>query len=341
MNYIKGLNGLRAISILMVLLAHLGLKWSLPKNEFFQERLWPLISGNTGVMIFFVVSGFLITSLLLDEKNRTGTINLKFFFLRRFLRLLPPFILMMILAGILMAFNQIPISAVGLFYSFFYIYNFIPKANYTGELAHTWSLAVEEQFYFTWPFVLAFIKNLKIILGLSFIIVGSCVALFVFNQSNDLANDYHINRWFLPAISPIIMGAIIAILKDKSVRFIESPGVFIIGLVLFLSPLYVPFDLLTYVSFFQAAGVASILLWIYHNQSNLLIKGLELKPVFYIGQISYGIYIFQGIFLTTGPSLKWWLQSYPYNVLLTFAVAVLSYHFLERPIHKYKEKFKV
>jgi peptidoglycan/LPS O-acetylase OafA/YrhL len=341
MNYIKGLNGLRAISIFMVLLAHLGLRWSLPKSEFFLERFWPLISGDTGVMVFFVISGFLITSLLLDEKKRNGSINLKFFFIRRFLRLLPPLMLMMIFAVVLMFLDLIPISAIGLIYSFFYIYNFIPKANYTGELAHTWSLAVEEQFYFTWPFVLAFIKNPKIILGLTFVIVGSCVALFIFNQSSDLANDYHINRWFLPAISPIIMGAIIAILKDISVRFMRSLGVFIIGLVLFLSPLYVPFELLTYLSFIQSLGVSCILLWIYHNQSSFFIKALELKPLFYIGQISYGIYIFQGVFLTTGPSLKWWMQSYPYNILLTFAVAVLSYHLIEQPILKYKEKYKV
>ncbi len=82
MNYIKGFDALRALSIGFVMLNHLGIDGFLEKNSFARTRLWHLFSGETGVHIFFVLSGFLITSILLREKCQTGKINLKNFFAR-------------------------------------------------------------------------------------------------------------------------------------------------------------------------------------------------------------------------------------------------------------------
>ena len=84
-NYIKGFDGLRAFSILFVVLTHLGVYGILCHGEFYSRRVIMLINGTTGVNIFFAISGFLITTILLREKQAVGKINLKNFFARRFL----------------------------------------------------------------------------------------------------------------------------------------------------------------------------------------------------------------------------------------------------------------
>ena len=143
MRYIKGFDTLRAISILMVVVAHL-----LPSGyEFYNSRLWIVVSGTTGVQIFFTLSGFLITTLLLKEIARTGRVNFKNFFARRFIRLLPPLVIFYVLVGIFMIEGSISSTWIGFVFSMFYAYNFVHHDYYTVELGHTWSLGGEEQFY--------------------------------------------------------------------------------------------------------------------------------------------------------------------------------------------------
>ncbi len=147
MKYIKGYDSLRAVSILLVLFSHLGLYGLLPENDYIKDRVWSIISGTTGVQIFFTLSGFLITKILISEKNKFGNIHFKNFYIRRFLRLLPPLIFFYTTILFLMSTQQIQATKIGFLYSIFYAYNFVPKTYYTNELGHTWSLALEEQFH--------------------------------------------------------------------------------------------------------------------------------------------------------------------------------------------------
>lgn len=120
MKYIKGYDTLRAFSIILVVASHL-----LPAGyEFYNTRLWIVVSGTTGVQIFFTLSGFLISTLLLKELKKKGKINLKNFFARRFLRLLPPLILFYLLIAIFMLKGDIQSTLVGYLLSLFYVYNF-------------------------------------------------------------------------------------------------------------------------------------------------------------------------------------------------------------------------
>src|SRR5687768_4853415 len=109
MKYINGFNGLRAISILMVILTHLGVYDKFSNSVLFSERLVSLVNGITGVNIFFTISGFLITCLLLAEKKATGTINVKHFYLRRIFRLAPAFLVFLILIIILKIQDRTPV----------------------------------------------------------------------------------------------------------------------------------------------------------------------------------------------------------------------------------------
>jgi len=353
MKYIKSFDGLRAISIIFVLLAHLGVYLYLQGNYFMITRVWPLFSGETGVTIFFVLSGFLITGILLNELNGTGSIRLKQFYIRRALRLLPALLIFFIAVAILMRFHLIAVSRMSFFYSFFYMYNFVPLGIYISELAHTWSLAVEEQFYFTWPFILVFFNSKKAFYaGILLVIICIIVKLVlphvmvtVDNQAVPVTDHFRTNRWFLPAVAPIIIGSLAAIIiADRpyiaQMLFGNKKQNMVIFFILFFSPIFLPDTWLELAFIFQAIGVVFFLATLLFNQSDRISRALEVTPLVYIGKISYGIYIFQGLFLRNGPGGSLFINKFPLNIILTFLCAVLSYHLIEKPVLRLKTKFR-
>ncbi|MFT5778203.1 MAG: peptidoglycan/LPS O-acetylase OafA/YrhL [Crocinitomicaceae bacterium] len=345
MTYIKGFDSLRAFSIALVILAHLGLKAGLPDIDYVQTRVWGFLSGGTGVNVFFTLSGFLITSILIAEKFRLGKISLKNFYVRRFLRLLPPLIVFYIAVAILMNQGLIHNSSIGFFYSLFYVYNFVPTHHYSGELGHTWSLALEEQFYIVWPFVINFFRSYRgVILLIYGIILVSVVFVFVYPDITRL-KGYFPSRWFIPAVSPVLIGSYFAILNDIykkrwSEIFKGNYTLLILALVLFVCALYAPLFLFPTLFFFQAIAISLLLVWISYNQSSRFVALLDNKLMSYIGKISYGLYVYQGLFLRTGPGGDLWIQQFPQNILLTVCAAVLSYHLLEKPVLTLKGRFR-
>ena len=347
MRYIKGFDGLRAISIIFVLLTHLGIYDDVIKENKFLEKNYNLFSGSTGVMIFFTISGFLITSLLLKEKKSNGRINLKIFFIRRFLRLLPPLLLFFLAVFILMFLNLIKSDYLALLISFFYLYNFVPIIHYTAELGHTWSLGVEEQFYFLWPFVINKIRKIKTGLLFSLFIVFCCIVVnYRYSESYHFLNNYFfVNRWFIPACLPIMIGSFTSMILEEYEMYLNSKihksYLFLsLSIFIFVSQLFIPNLSIYYINLFQPIGISCFLLWIYFNQNKLLVNVLDLKPISFLGKISYGVYVYQGLFLLTGPNGGLAIQHYPLNIILVFVFAILSYYLVERRIIKFKNKFK-
>jgi peptidoglycan/LPS O-acetylase OafA/YrhL len=135
------LDGLRGIAVLLVIAAHLG------KNLGYEA------GGTAGVTLFFVLSGFLITSLLLEEHDRTGHVSLRAFYARRTRRLLPA--LTVLLAAVATVYVALGVPLRLLVSVVFYVANWTRANGYDiGLVNHTWSLAIEEQFYIVWPLVL-------------------------------------------------------------------------------------------------------------------------------------------------------------------------------------------
>lgn len=340
MKYIKGFDTLRAFSIILVVVSHL-----LPSGyEFYKTRLWIVVSGTTGVQVFFTLSGFLITTLLLKEILKTGKINFKNFFARRFIRLLPPLILFYVLIGFFMIEGSITDTWVGFLFSVFYAYNFVHHDYYTAELAHTWSLAVEEQFYVTWPFVLGFLKKFNKISVVTFFFLTLCVFAHLFFPELEVSKSYHTDRWFVPAAAPIIVGSYFAVLnhfyeakwKEKMTKNYWS---ILLGAGLFVYPLYSLEVLLKLAPIVQSVGVSIVLLWLFYNQESRITRIIDNRLFRYLGQISYGVYVYQGFFLRTGPGGELVIQHYPLNILLVLTLAILSYEFYEKPILKLKRRF--
>jgi peptidoglycan/LPS O-acetylase OafA/YrhL len=349
--YIRGFDGLRALSILMVVLTHLGVYDALPENSF-NKNLLNTITGTVGVTIFFSISGFLITTLLMNEKYRTGTISYKNFIIRRFLRLLPTLIFFYLTVLYLIISGQLDIKYTALLISICYLYNFVPARLYFSELGHTWSLGVEEQFYVFWPLLmLRFRKNRILIIAFVLVILAIIITTiipyvnFVYKNKHLNINDvFWVHRWFIPAIAPIMIGSAFAVLNFHNEwqlkTRIAQRGSVIIALVFIFAAFITPDAVSKYLFIIQAFGFAILLTYIFNQQSSVFTNFLELKPLAFIGKISYGIYVWQGLFLRTGPGGSLWIQQFPQNISLTLIVAVTSYYTIEKMALKWKQKFK-
>ncbi|TWO34382.1 acyltransferase [Seonamhaeicola sediminis] len=285
MKYIKGYDSLRAISILMVITSHLGSYKMLPNFDFIQVRVWSLISGSTGVLIFFTLSGFLITSILFEEKKHRGYINLKKFYIRRFLRLLPPLVIFYSIIILIMLFKLIKPNFEGLLLSIFYAYNFVPEKLYTVEIGHTWSLAVEEQFYITWPIIVIYLKKVKHLIYAAIIVVGLCLGFaLVYSELGGFRSNFKPFRWFIPAVGPIMLGCLFSVLNFKYISKVpyllkRNKLIFWMSLIFFLCPTYIPISYMVVSFIFQAVGVSIFLVWIYYNQNSSLVNVLHNKAL--------------------------------------------------------------
>ncbi|MCE2788818.1 MAG: acyltransferase [Saprospiraceae bacterium] len=354
--YIKGFDGLRCYSILLVIVTHLGVAHYFEEGSYIRNHVFYFFSGAAGVNLFFAISGYLITSLILQEIKKTGMFNIRFFFIRRFLRLLPPLMPFFIAIFIFMKLGFIRETMMGIMLSLFYLFNFVPKAKafWTAELSHTWSLAVEEQFYILWAAIFKFFRDFQRVMIILFLLILCVVAtkllpsivINITGKNYRLDEVFFVTRWTIPAIGPILIGALSAIVYFSNWKNIQqtSKG-FLFGFlsfVVFFSPFYLPGFLMPYINLFHGLGSAMLLLWITSNQNSIVITFLEWKPIKYIGVISYSVYIWQGFFVRTGQDMlpKIWVHEAPQNVVFSFIMAIISFELLEKRFLKFKKNFK-
>ena len=153
-NYIPGISGLRALSIIMVLMSHWG--YFHPKGIFFIIN-----NGAFGVNVFFVISGFLITTLLMKEEVDSGKISLRNFYIRRTLRIFPAFYFLLLFYFVLQLFHVITISVPSWITSLTYTKYFPIKNGNDNYTFHFWSLSIEEHFYLIWPFLFSYLPGAR------------------------------------------------------------------------------------------------------------------------------------------------------------------------------------
>ncbi len=327
-----GFDALRAFSVLLVILSHTGLLGRAYEAAPILTAAVSVFNANFGVKTFFVLSGFLITSLLIAEHREAGRIDIPAFMLRRALRILPLYVVISTLAVVLMCLGIARPAWIAALYSLFYVYNFLPHANEVNYLNHLWSLAVEEQFYIFWPFVfgLAF-GNRRMAINLVAIgLIGACCARMWAGYGSEL-QTHSPSLWTIPAILPIMAGSVFAINIDTASAYLRSG----LALMLSLCVICAPFmgtpgpaaDILT------AFGICGVIAWVYLNQSNALVRRLDSGIIGYIGTISYGLYMWQGMLTGNGSYRDAnWPPNIWIGVALTFPVAALSYRYFERPI---------
>jgi peptidoglycan/LPS O-acetylase OafA/YrhL len=356
--HIKGLDGIRAYAVLMVVTTHM---WLFVKLYWDKSPLYTLVDGTIGVQIFFILSGLLITHLLYSEHEKYGQINLKYFIFRRALRIFPVYYLMLTSLLILGLFLETMTTPKQLFLSAIYWSNHAHSGDYNITLGHTWSLAVEEHFYILWPPILMIMFRRKLTPSNQILLLTISIVLLHFLQKSLTENifisgNFKVERWTTSAAIYLIAGCIGGILLHTNYwNLIQSKKWLstVLG-ILFIMGFFVEFwyqDKDYFTKYLRIVGILAGILWIIVNQESFITRFLESKPIAYIGRISYGIYLWQGFFLATGPgrqnTQQWPLAAEihfealfnPGFILLCIA-APLSYHLFEVKFLKLKEKYR-
>lgn len=345
-NYFPSLDGWRAVAIILVVLGHS--KFTTSETSLYNQFVSTFIYAALGVKIFFVLSGFLITSLLIKEFIKNKKVNFKFFFIKRTLRIFPVLYLYILTIFVLNNIYGLNLKSDYFLGPLLYINNFNIFES-TWLTGHTWSLAVEEQFYIIWPFVFYFM-SLKAWL---FCIILLCAIPFLNVWWYYNPNYYQITLGpFLKEADAIFTGSLIAQLSFK--------GFFSKKQKLWTNKAVVPLSILIILTiyYFMSRGMLGIVLLPFGSTMvNFLIGFLLLQSILNshtviyrllnqnfmikIGIISYSLYIWQQLFIIPSkiyPGFSNW-SAFPLNILFAFLMAYISYHYYERYFLKMKNKF--
>jgi peptidoglycan/LPS O-acetylase OafA/YrhL len=323
LRYIAGLDLLRFLGALSVIGLHLG---SLAMfKEAGLSRLHVLVSGGTGVTLFYVISGYLITSLIAQEVRHSGTFDIKGFFLRRSLRIFPLYYFAL---ALYMACHLLGIQKMGgasFLYAAAYSYNFIPTRLYDGWLGSFHTLATEEHFYLVYPLLwgLCLWRRwpmwivLVTLFALTFITPALC---------QSFRSDYSVGRWTFNAWGPILIGGIFAELRIMAGDRHQGRQYFLaVFALLFASQALVANAFILRIAF------GFLILHLACNQNSPYIAALGKPAIRYLGSISYGMYVWQSFIISTGASRR--LIHDPWLAFITvMLLAALSWHFIERPL---------
>jgi peptidoglycan/LPS O-acetylase OafA/YrhL len=326
---LPSLDGLRAISAATVLVSHLAITLQ-----------WPTIltQGFVGVRFFFVISGFLITRLLLQEYAANDSIALGRFYARRALRILPVYLTFVVFIATVSLAWGLPFAPCQLLTSLTFTKNFGCAEPWD---AHLWSLAIEEQFYLLWPWLLAlgrFRMQMFVVLGL--IVISPIVRWYAFrNQWLPLYNGTMSNA------DVLMIGCLAAFLLQRQPAVLEKvlcwrPAMvraFIFGMGIVLPALIVDagnFRMSIVAGIapsIEAFSFAYLLCSFALVGGGLLYRALNSRPFVLMGTLSYSIYIWQQPFFFPSSSALIPIPI-PFNLVAILVVAALSYYGLERPI---------
>ena len=350
--YIPAIDGLRAIAVIAVLLYHLGFKW--------------IPGGFLGVDLFFVISGYVITRLLLDSIQRSGGLDLRGFYAGRIRRLLPPLAFMLVITAIFIGvwapdsmrrfLIDTPFALTGLinWWLVFKHQDYFESFGRPPLLQHTWSLGVEAQFYLFWPLILLFILKTfgkKVIPTAALMIASfSGVALLLASVRTDLNSNQSVSHVYFGTDTHSIglfLGAALAVswipqnlrmnIEKRAQDFIDFIGVFgLLGLLasfLFIQEA----DPTAYRIAFPLVGIfgSAIIMSVVHPASRFA-PILQHPFMVWIGERSYAIYLWHWIvFQVTRPAQDlsgstWAL--YLFRILVVFALADISQRWIEIPV---------
>lgn len=350
--YLPQLDGLRFYAVLMVMIAH-WLQWK------WEGDILLKLPFSHGVILFFVLSGFLITRILLHQTDKYNqakvkkTRLLRQFYIRRFLRIFPIYYLLILFLAFINFEKTRELLPWLLSYSS-NIYQSITNS-YVGYFNHFWSLAVEEQFYLFWPFVILFITPKKRLLPIVLTILGSLLlkSFIHYNYSHWMATAYFTTN----CMHALGLGALLAYIQLYKPNWLSSISshYWLYGSILFYG-IFLALRLHV-----KLGGIEIILddflfaivaMFIINRASTSGFKGfgrwlLTNKIANYCGKISYGLYVYhlfmQPLYYYLAPKISLTLtgnyELFLAFFILTFIVSFLSYKIIEQPINNLKKRF--
>lgn len=370
--YFPNLNSIRFFAALAVIIHHIELtKYVFGQPSIYRTSFVGGVFGQLGIILFFVLSGFLITYLLLTEQEQTGRISIKNFYIRRILRIWPLYYLIITLSLFVLPhidFFVVPghtaeiarhfMVKVILFLTFLpdVVYAYYPHVPYAEQ---GWSVGVEEQFYLLWPLLMALVvrkKNtMKMLFGVIVFYLAIKVVVIYYHlkyPGNPIVTD---TFWFWQnfCIDCMAIGGIAAYLlfykKEKVLKVLYNKY---LQIALYITIAYITVRGIAVPHFnyeFYALMFGILILNMASNKKTVL--NLEFKLISYMGKISYGLYMYHNIMLVVGlrivlainpdilHSLKGNILYYIISIVLTVLVSALSYEYFEKRFIKAKVKY--
>jgi peptidoglycan/LPS O-acetylase OafA/YrhL len=332
------LDGLRAFAVLAVMAFHTS-----PAAH----------GGFLGVDVFFVISGYLITMLLLREFSRTGGIDFRQFYLRRGLRLLPPLLFMLVITlpfALTWMHDGMGINVPAALLSvIFYVANWanVWQDQATGIWTHTWSLSIEEQFYLIWPAVLFFVVarlRKSPAAGLGVAIVAMVIAR-VITWHTDPGN------WMYYATTShsdgLLLGALMAVLLQNRESLLPTPSaseavawIGALGLAGLFATSYIDGGS-TFEWRLPAAAVFSVMI-VHHLATQVdgpMVRVLSLRPFVAIGMVSYGLYLYHfPVFMIVQSRGYSHLVQHTLEITVSVGLTVFSWFLVEKPALRLKDR---
>jgi peptidoglycan/LPS O-acetylase OafA/YrhL len=357
--YFPNLNGLRFIAASLVIIHHI----EQIKSFFNIENYWnsvPFIqiAGKLGVVLFFVLSGFLITYLMLAEEHSFKKISIKKFYLRRILRIWPLYFLIISLAFLVLPhINLFTLPHYGkevvyanlslklCLYAMFFPNIVLLLLGMVPYASHTWSIGIEEQFYLVWPIFLKYLKKYRLLLMSGIIIIYLGIRYILATSYTNFLPHKDIIRafWSTFNFDSMAIGGIFAILlfqKSNILKLLQNNFSFYasmaIVIILMGNGIYM---------FYELYSVLFGIIILNFASNNHIKISLEHQFLNYLGNISYGLYMYHPIAIVLALSIikglhlvtNWLL--YPLSFILTIAIAALSYKYFESYFLKFKNKF--
>lgn len=335
-SYRPDIDGLRAVAVLSVVLFHTGV---------------PLMSGGyVGVDIFFVISGYLITSLMLKDMN-AGSFTIGGFWVRRFRRILPALFVMV--AGTMLAgwFLLLPDdykslgaevmsqAAFGSNILFYKQAGYFDQGALLKPLLHTWSLAVEEQFYIFYPLALVFVwAEFRARLG-QFIVLSAVVSFVLCVIV--LNNNQNLTFYMLPFRGwELLCGALVAYYGsrwDGKISGMQAQAAAVFCFLLMIVPVFFYSEETLFPGWTALPSClgASGLIFLHRQQRTIVSHLLSFRPIVFVGLISYSLYLWHWpvlVFIKYNPFMVFEGIAVAFYALAISAFAVLSYYFVERPV---------
>ncbi|WP_158752528.1 acyltransferase [Dyella sp. S184] len=343
---IPSLDGIRAISILMVLYGHLSGTRHFPVSNPGGYGRWFGDVAHLGVLVFFVISGFLITSLLMSEHEMTGTISLKRFYLRRALRIFPAFYVYVLVLVIAALLGVVHLTSQDFAFALTFGFNYSPS--HPWQLGHLWSLSIEEQFYLLWPLMLVALRERRAL-------IVAIVAIFT-----SALLRAAIRAWVLHAGPQVLISkmtifpAMFDYLATGCALAMLRPWLLTQTWYLRLTAsrwllLTVPVVVLLNrvggdpVVILLGSPVTNVCLALLVESSTrhtgaLAGRFLNWRPVVFLGTLSYSLYLWQEVFLDRGSDT--WVNAFPQSLVFAFLAALASYFLIERPFVRLRRRLR-
>ena len=346
---IPSLDGLRAVSVALVVMAHAFQTQGFPDIPILKMLF---LQGIIGVDVFFVISGFLITTLLCREFEDHGQLQLKRFYLRRFLRIVPVYCCLLLVVALWQASGQIQLGTRDWIAAATYTTNFLYRPSW--ELGHVWSLSIEEHFYLLWPFVL-YCTGIRWgrRIGISWLVgcwLIRCTIAFglttrFFPADSPWADQslcaLMAETWTFTRMDTITMGSLLALCSRTHQgrvwlnQHTQPNQLWMAFLVLCLSIAMTTSSKYNLcVGYSLHAVCICMLVWGAVQAQGLIRNALNSRLLMTIGYASYSIYLWQQLIVHT--RRHGWIHEFPQNILLTMAAAIISFWLIERPMNRLK-----